>query len=185
VSNRSRQAQRLASRLTLLANVLVGVTHQSRQQYLVQWGNGPTMNTMLNQVSEQLATGDYPDLSAQMLSYARGFSARAFAARAVASYRDGTLIPAIRAGVQERARLGITSPSWAELSAEELTAHQYIENLLEETAHPDRPNTPADEPAIAALIRLSSGNEYAMVPMLVSPDLLQNLRAAQREAEAS
>jgi len=113
-------------------------------------------------------------------------SARAFAARAVASYRDGTLTPAIRAGVQERARLGITSRSWAELSAEELTAHQYIEDLLEETAHPDRPDTAADEPAIAALIRLSGGNEYAMLPMLVSPpDLMQNLRAAQREAEAS
>lgn len=185
MSNRSRQAQRLAHRLTSPADVLVGVIHQSGHHYLVQWGNGPTMDTMLKQVTEQLATGHYPDLSAGMLSYARGYSARAFAARAAASHRDGTLTRAIRVGVQERARLGISSPSWSALNAEELTAHQYVESLLEKTAHPDRPDTPADEPAIAALIRLSGGNEYAMLPMLVSRDLLQpDQRAAQREAQA-
>lgn len=38
--------------------------------------------------------------------------------------------------------------------------------------------------AIAALIRLSGGNEYAMLPMLVSPWSLQDdLAAVQREAQ--
>jgi hypothetical protein len=184
VSNRSRQAQRLARSLTSLADVLVGVIHEGGHQYLVQWGNGPTMSTMLEHVTEQLATRHYPDLSAPMVRYARGYSARAFAARAVASLRDGTLTSAIRVGVQERARLGISAPSWSQLSAEELTAHQHVEGLLAETSHPDRPNSPTDEPAIAALIRVSGGNEYTMLPTLLSSDFLPDLRAVPREAQA-
>jgi hypothetical protein len=176
VSNRSRQAQRLARRLTSLADVVIEVTHQGRQQYLIQWGNGPTTESMLKQATEELATGRYPDLSTRMLDYARGYSARAFAACAVASQRDGSLTTAIQAGVKERDRLGVTSPRWSHLSAEELIAHQHIERVLEETANPDRSLVPADEPAIEALVRLSNGNEYAMLPALVSPGRLQSER---------
>lgn len=183
MSSRSRQAQRSARNLTLLADVLVQAIHQRGQ--LIQWGNGPRMNTMSEQVAEQPTTGNCPDLSAQTLSYARGYSVGAFAARPVAAHRDGSLIAAIQAGVRERDRLGITAPLWSDLGAEELAAHQHIESLLEETAHPDRPDTPADEPAIAALIRYRDGNEYAILPMLVSPRPLQpDPHAVQREAQA-
>jgi hypothetical protein len=183
VSNRSRQAQRLARRLTSLTGTFVEVVHQSGQQYLVQWGNGPTTDTMVKQVSQELA--HFPYLSARMLRFSRGYSARAFAARAVACQRDGTLAIAVATGVQERHRFGITSPSWSHLSDEELTAHQHIESLIEQTAYPDRADSPADEPAIEALIRVSGGDEFAMLPTLLSPDHHQpTLSTAQREPEA-
>jgi hypothetical protein len=60
-----------------------------------------------------------------------------------------------------------------------------IQILLEETAHPDRPDIPADEPAIAALMRIGGGNEYAMLPTLLSPHQHPSyVRTAQREAQA-
>ena len=170
MSARSRQAQRLARELIRLTGVHVAVAYDGRRQYLVQWGNGPTMASMSGFLTAELSTGEYPNLPTRMLSCARGYSAQAFAARAVSARRDGTLVSAIQAGVLERERLGVTLPSWARLTGEELAAHQYVESLLEETASPDQPDTPADEPFIASLIQLSGGNDDAMLPILISPD---------------
>jgi hypothetical protein len=169
VSALSRQAQRLARELTRLTGVDVAVAYDGGQHYLVQWGNGP-MAGMSDFLTAELSTGEYPHLPTRMLSCARGYSAQAFAARAVSARRDGTLVSAIQAGVLEHERLGFTPPSWARLSGEELAAHQYVESLLDETAYPEQPDTPADELFIASLIQLSGGNEYAMLPMLISPD---------------
>src|SRR5258708_39031959 len=90
-----------------------------------------------------VSIGEVPDRPTRMLSFARGYSAQAFAARAVSARRDGTLVSAIRTGVLERGRLGVTLPSWARLSGEALAAQQYVESLLEETAYPGQPHTPA------------------------------------------
>jgi hypothetical protein len=168
VSARSRQAQRLARELTRLTGVHVAVIYDGTQQYLVQWGNGPTTDNMSGFLTAELSTAAYPDLPTRMLSCARGYTARAFAARAVSARRNGTLANAIQAGVLERYRLGATPPPSARLSSEELAAHRYVESLLDETSHPDQPDTPADEPFIASLIQLSGDNEYAMLSMLIS-----------------
>ena len=169
MSARSCQAQMVARELTRLTGITVRVVHDGQRQYLVQWTDGPTLDCMHCMAIAQLSGGRYPDLQAGMLTYARGHSARAFAARASAAQRNGSLATAIRRGVLERHRLGITPTLHARLSDQELAAHQYVESLLDQTAYPDRSDDPADEQGIAALIQLSGGNEYAMLPFLVPP----------------
>lgn len=169
MSARSCQAQMIARELTRLTGITVWVAHDGQHRYLVQWTDSPTLDCMLRLAIAQLSGGRYPDLQAGMLTYARGNSVRAFAARASAAQRNGALASAIRKGVLERNLLGITPTPYARLSDKELAAHQYVERLLDQTAYPDRPDDPADELGIAALIQLSGGNEYAMLPFLVPP----------------
>lgn len=169
MSARSCQAQMVARELTRLTGVTVGAAHDGQRRYLVQWTDGPTLDCMRRIAIAQLSGGRYPDLPAGMLTYARGHSIRAFAARASAARRNGALESTIQRGMLERHRLGITPAPWVRLSNAELAAHQYVESLLDETGYPDRPDDPADEQGIAALIQLSAGNEYAMLPFLVPP----------------
>jgi len=71
--------------------------------------------------------------------------------------------------VLEGHRLGAMLTPQARLSGEELAAHHHVEKLLHQTSCPDRPDDPADELGIAALIQLSGDNEYAMLAFLVPP----------------
>jgi hypothetical protein len=169
MSARSCQAQMIACELTRLTGVTVEVAHDGQSRYLAQWTDGPTLDSMHGMALAQLSCGRYPDLQPGMITYARGHSIRAFAARACAVRRNGALANAIRRGVLERRRLATTSTPWARLSDAELAAHQYVESLLDQTAYPDRPDDPADEQGITALIQLSGGNEYAMLPFLLPP----------------
>ena len=168
---RSRQAQRLARELTQHAGNPVEVAYSDTRHYLIQWGNGPTREGMRDMVAAELNSGAYPDLSRQIFTWSRGYSPRAFAARAAAARRDGSLARAIEEGAATRRRLGVTQPRWSgtKLSSEELAACQHIEHLLATTPNPDRPTDPADAPVIATLIETSSSNEYAMLPALVAP----------------
>jgi hypothetical protein len=169
MSARSRQAQRLARELAAQAGIPVQVDYDGTRAYLIQWGNGPTVDDISGLVTAELSSGKYADLPARILSCSRGYSARAFAARAASARREGTLDLAVQAGAAERKRLGVSRPSRARLSDEELAAHEHIEGLLNATAYPDRADDPADEPVIESLIELSGGNQYAMLPTLVSP----------------
>ena len=167
----SRQAQRLARELTSQTGIPVEIAYSDTRHYLIQWGNGPTREGMRDMVAAELNSGAYPDLSRQIFTWSRGYSAQAFAARAAAARRDGSLAQAIEEGAATRRRLGVTQPRWSgsKLSPEELTGRQHIEHLLATTPYPDRPADPTDEMVIAALIEVSGGNEYAMLPALVAP----------------
>jgi hypothetical protein len=169
VTARSRQAHRLARELTQHAGIPVEVAYSDTRRYLIQWGNGPTRNGMRDIVAAELNSGAYPDLPRQIFTWSRGYSPRAFAARAAAARRDGSLARAVKAGAAERRRLGVNQPSWNRLRPEELAANEHIEHLLATTPYPDRPADPTDEMVIAALIEVSGGNEYAMLPALVAP----------------
>lgn len=159
----------IARELTRLTGIAVQMVHDGQRQYLVQWTDGPRLDCMRHLAITQLYGGRYPDLQAGMLTYVRGHSVHAFAARASAAQRNGALASAIRKGVLERHRLGITLTPQARLSNEELAAYHCVESLLDQTSYPDRPDDSADELGIAALIQLSGGNEYAMLPFLVPP----------------
>jgi hypothetical protein len=169
VSTRSRQAQQLARALTCHAGIPVDVAWDGSREYLIQWGNGPTGEHMSALLAAELAGGQYPDLPPRLLSSFRGYTARAFAARAAAALRDGSLAGAVQAGVAERQRLGIGHPSWSRLSDADHAAHEHIERLLDVTPCPDQASDPADEPVITALIEADGGSEYAMLPALAAP----------------
>src|ERR1022692_857750 len=167
MSARSCQAWQLALQLASQAAIPVQVAYDGGRGYLIQWGDGPTRDHMSALVTAELASGRYPDLPAGLLSSSRGYTARAFAARAAAARRDGSLASAIDAGVAERQRLGIQRPRWSAVSDAEHAAHDHIEQLLDATAYPSRAASPADEPVIASLLQASGGSEHAMLTALV------------------
>ena len=174
MSARSIQARKLARALSAQTCVPVEVAFDGRKGYLVQWGNGPTVDAMAGRITAELGTGAYPSLPASKLSAFRGTTARAFAARAAAALRTGTLAEAVRAGVAYREQHDVTPPAWSRLSAADCAAHQHIEDELDKLSYPERPDDPDDEPVIEALLAGSKSNEYAMLPALA---------AAIREAE--
>src|ERR1022692_4557368 len=167
MSARSCQAWQLALQLASQAAIPVEVAYDGGRGYLIQWGDGPTTDDMSALVTAELATGRYPDLPAGLLRSFRGYTARAFAARAAAASRDGSLTTAIDAGAATRRRLGIPTPSWATLTDAEHDAHHYIEQLLDTTAYPAQADDPADEAVITSLLQASGSNEYKMLPALV------------------
>src|ERR1022692_1015543 len=167
MSARSCQAWQLALQLASQAAIPVQVAYDGGRGYLIQWGDGPTRDHMSALVTAELARGRYPDLPAAALSPVRGYTARAFAARAAAAHRDGSLASAIAAGVAERQRLGIQPPPWSAWTNEEHAAHDHIEQLLDATPHPDQASDTADEPVITALLHASGGSQYAMLPALL------------------
>jgi hypothetical protein len=136
------------------------LTHEQVQELVELAG------TLYRQATAELGTGVYPSLPASKLSAFRGTTARAFAARAAAALRTGTLAEAVRAGVAYRVAHDVTPPAWSRLSAADLAAHQHIEDQLESLSYPERPDDPDDEPVIESLLAGSKGNEYAMLPAL-------------------
>jgi hypothetical protein len=167
VSARSRQAQHLARNLGRAAGIGVRVDYDGGRGYLILWGDGPTAEDMSALVTAELASGQYPDLPARLLSSARGYTARAFAARAAAASRDGSLASAIDAGAATRRQFGDYLPSRSVLSDAEHDALRHIEQLLDVTPYPERAADPADEPVITSLLHASGGNEYKMLPALL------------------
>src|ERR1022692_1320573 len=176
MSARSCQAWQLALQLASQAAIPVEVAYDGGRGYLIQWGDGPTTDDMSALVTAELPTGRYPDLPAGLLRSFRGYTARAFAARAAAASRDGSLTTAIDAGAATRRWLGLQRPSWSRLSDAEHDAHHHIEQLLSTTPSPAQPDDPADEPAITALLHASGGSEYTMLPAL-----LQARRPAEQQ----
>ncbi len=67
------------------------------RHYLIQWGNGPTCDGMRDLLAPELDTGGHPDLPRQIFTWSRGYSPRAFAARAAAARRDRGLARAVEA----------------------------------------------------------------------------------------
>jgi len=81
----------IARELTRLTGIAIQMVHDGQRQYLVQWTDGPTLDCMRHLAITQLCGSRYPDLQAGMLTYVRGHSVHAFAARASAAQRNGAL----------------------------------------------------------------------------------------------
>ena len=192
MSARSIQAWKLAQALTAQARVSVRVEFDGPKGYMVQWGNGPTVDAMSGLITAELGTGAYQNLPASKLSAFRGTTARAFASRAAAALRTGTLAQAVRAGVAYREQHDVMPSAWSKLTAADCAAHQHVEDELDRLSYPERPDDPADEPVIESLLAGSKGNEYAMLPALAvalwragetSAGMVDELAQARQAAE--
>ncbi|MFE2684469.1 hypothetical protein [Streptomyces mirabilis] len=171
---RSRQAARLAAHLSEVTGVRVSLEYDNGPRWNMSWADGPTCDQMHVHLAEALAGHHFPDMRDRTLHLHRGTSSRAWAARAIASRREGTLGPAVAEGAAWRRahpspyRLGIS-----DLTPENHALLQHVERLIESTPYPDRVSAPEDEPLIEQLLTAGGGrraSEYTMAPILLNAD---------------
>ncbi len=126
---RSRQAHAFAWELPERAGVRATIESTSRGRWLVQWPHGPTVDQMRGLARELLPR--CPDMAEQGLEWARGWAPRAWAARAVAAEREGTLRPAVEQGAawHRQDPAGICS----DLTEEAFALLAYVEDLIDTT----------------------------------------------------
>jgi hypothetical protein len=162
------QARLLARELSECTKVRVDLEHQSGRDWLVEWGDGPTWPQMRDLVQGLLAER-YPLLRDRQLDYHRGQTARAWAARAVAAWRDGTLateVTAYAAAFRQRHPDGLPWTTTVPLTAEDHAVLHHVEILLNDASYPDRADADGHEPVIARLLELGGRQEHRMARIM-------------------
>jgi hypothetical protein len=172
VSARSREAQALARELSSSTEVRVEITYERPGEWRAHWGDGPTRDQMGTLIDQLQRSGRYPQMASQRINTSRWTSGRAWAARAIAADREGTLRPMVAAGVADRA----ANPYIVRMTGDRLTPADHallacIEDVLEVTAYPDRPGAPEDIPAIERLVAAGADSEFRMAPLLLAADV--------------
>ncbi|MFF8619264.1 hypothetical protein [Streptomyces sp. NPDC015350] len=109
---------------------------------------------MRDRLEEALAGHRFTEMRDRKITFLRSESPRAWAARAIAARREGTLGPAVAEGVRQRAgrelpRLGAPDPR---RTPEFYALTYYVDQLTQTTSYPDRASAPEDEPLIEDLL---------------------------------
>ncbi|MFI9155691.1 hypothetical protein [Streptomyces sp. NPDC053367] len=179
--SRTRQAARLAAHLSEVTGVRVELVYDNGPRWNMSWPDGPTHDQMRAHLEEALAGHHFPDMRDRQLHLNRGTTARAWAARAIASRREGTLAPAVTEGAAwRRTQL----PGWQPLGGDKLTPEdhallRHVDQLIEATAYPDQASAPEDEPLIEELLAAGSredsygrrsASEFDMARVLLNAD---------------
>jgi hypothetical protein len=105
---RSRQAQALGRELSARTGASVAIRYRGPGEWFAEWESGPSIVTMGDLISQQLDTGRYPGLRGEKMGYSRHCPPAAWAARAVAARRDGSLAAAVAEGAAYRRDFDIT-----------------------------------------------------------------------------
>ena len=140
------------------------------QGYQITWANSLTWDQMRALVDELLATGRYPAMAGTHLDLYRSTGSRAWAARAVAAYREDTKL---REEVERRAarlRALDLQMSFEAPPAEASALEDYVRSLVDGTEDPERASDPADEPVIQRLMKAGQNSEYRMAPLVLARD---------------
>lgn len=178
MSNRSTQAFNLARYLTGKAGVDVELSYDTGKKWYVAWGGGPTREQMQALIAEALThTHHFGLMLDRQLQTSRGESTRSWAARAIAAYSDGSLAEKVARGADRRRAMGLDdkkprvgrylSPEWYEVMS-------VVQQLIDTTANPDRPDDPEQLPLIEQLLTAGQQREGDMADILVN-----QLRAPQ------
>lgn len=168
MSSRSSEALRLARELSEVAGVDVEISFDSGQMWNLEWSDGPTFDEMRDLVDRALTDGRFSLMADRKLRLYRGKSDRAWAARAIAARRDGSLAAEIAAGAAyQRPLMQARSFGFpSDLTAEDHAALSYIARLIDETTAPQVADAPEDEPLIQELLEAGKGSKFKMVRIL-------------------
>ncbi|MFE6166223.1 hypothetical protein ACFQ7F_45880 [Streptomyces sp. NPDC056486] len=180
--SRSRQAALLARHLFDVTGTTGELIYDTGVRWKLNWTDGPLYEEMRAHLDAALAGYRYAEMRDRTISCHRSHSERAWAARAIASRREGTLAPAVADGVAHRRALGIELPRLGLPDPGE--THEYfallrhVEELWQATAYPERPSVPEDEPLIEQLLaagtRTRGGwrtvSEYDMAKALLAAE---------------
>ncbi|KAF0794912.1 MULTISPECIES: hypothetical protein [Streptomyces] len=187
--SRSRQAAQLARHLTGATGAEVTLTHDTGACWTLAWTDGPTREEMRAHLDTALASPRHSELRDRKLDLARGLSQRAWAARAIASRRKGTLMDAVAAGAADHRALGVPLPRLGRQTADRThecyALHRHLDTLLETTSHPQRADLPEDEPLIAELLAAGTSVHPATGRSVCSEyDMAASLLAAEQAPAA-
>ncbi|MEV5598950.1 hypothetical protein [Streptomyces sp. NPDC052496] len=187
--SRSRQATLLAGHLSEVTGVTVELYYDTGARWMLSWTDGPRWEEMRAHLDTALAGYRYAEMRDRTIDCHRSTSQRAWAARAIASRREGTLGPAIADGAAYRRSLGVELPRMG--TQDPHATHEYyallrhVENLCRTTSHPERASAPEDEPLIEQLLaagtrdRANTGR-----PTASEFDMAKALLAAERAPAA-
>lgn len=154
--SRSRQAVLLARHLSEVTHVEVGLYYDTGARWIAMWADGPRQEEMRAHLDTALAGHRYVDMRDRNIDCHRSTSERAWAARAIASRREGTLGPAIADGAAHRRSLGVGMPRPGVQGPthphEYYALLRHVDDLCRETAYPERASAPEDEPLIGQLL---------------------------------
>ncbi|MFV8133195.1 hypothetical protein [Streptomyces syringium] len=183
--SRSRQAASLARHLSEVTDVAVELVHDTGAWWVLSWTNGPTREGMRARLDAALAGHRYTELRDRKIDCSRATSQRAWAARAIASRRAGTLAPAVTDGAAHRRALGVPLPRLG--AADPSETHEYytllrhVEELCRTTAYPERPSAPEDEPLIQQLLAAGTRDRaHTGRPTVSEYDMAKALLAAEQ-----
>ncbi|WP_190233130.1 hypothetical protein [Streptomyces avicenniae] len=176
-----RQAGDLAIALGEAAGVTVRPESAGVDAWDLRWADGPTLVQMRVHLAAVLDTGRFDAMRDRRITLLRGTTCRAWAARAIASRRAGTLAQAVASGPRRRGR---TLPDSASDEQAQAALHRHVHGLLEATAWPQRADVPADEEPIAALLAAGTRSRYGDRPTCTEQDMAHALLGALIDPDA-
>ncbi|MFC7795737.1 hypothetical protein [Streptomyces cinereoruber] len=152
--SRSQQAFRLGRHLTEVTDVAVPLDYVTGTEWSMNWADGPLHDEMRAHLDEAVAGYRYADMRDRKGSLLRGDTSRSWAARAIASRREGTLATAVAEGAAQRRRMGerrLGTPD-PRATHEYYALLQHVRKLQRTTSYPERASAPEDEPLIEDLL---------------------------------
>ncbi|MDN3262882.1 hypothetical protein QWJ26_24360 [Streptomyces sp. CSDS2] len=183
--SRSRQAALLARHLSEVTGVTVELYYDTGARWILGWTDGPRREEMRAHLDAALAGYRYAEMRDRTVDCHRSTSERAWAARAIASRREGALGPAITHGAAYRRSLGVQLPRMGVQDPGE--SHEYyallhhVGELCRTTAYPDRASAPEDEPLIEQLLKAGTRDRANTGRPTVSEyDMARALLAAEQ-----
>ncbi|WP_432088501.1 hypothetical protein [Streptomyces sp. bgisy095] len=181
--SRTQQAFRLGRHLTEVTDVAVTLDYVTGAEWSMNWADGPTDEEMRAHLAEALAGYRFAEMRDRKVSLLRGDTSRSWAARAIASRREGTLVTAVAEGAVSRRRLGVELPRLGtpdpRVTHEYYALLQHVRKLQRTTSYPERASAPEDEPLIEDLLaaatrtdqyghRMRHVSEYDMAHVLLA-----------------
>lgn len=182
--SRSRQAWQLAQHLTKVTGTTVELVYDSGKVWHLSWTDGPVYEEMRAHLDAALAGDRYAEMRDRKTDVFRSHSERAWAARAIAARREGTLATAVTAGAADRRAMGLPPLrlGTAEPESEEYYALlSHVETLSRTTSYPERPSAPEDEPLIKQLLAAgTTKSPHHDWPITSEHDMARALLAAMQ-----
>ncbi|MFQ6851877.1 hypothetical protein AAIB46_13400 [Streptomyces sp. 35M1] len=138
----------------------MGFYHDTGARWMAIWADGPLEEEMGTHLDTGLAGHRYVDMRDRTIDCHRSTSNRAWAARAIASRREGALGTAIVEGAAHRRSLGAGMPRpgvhGPTHTHEYYALLRHVDDLCRGTAYPERASSPEDERLIGKLLAAGS-----------------------------
>ncbi|GGY71361.1 hypothetical protein GCM10010363_60820 [Streptomyces omiyaensis] len=152
--SRTRQAFLLGRHLTEVTGVAVTLDYVSGAEWSMNWPDGPTDDEMRAHLDEALTSHRFAEMRDRKVTPLRGETSRSWAARAIASRREGTLATAVAEGAAHRRRMGERrlGPPDPRATPEYYALLRHVQELQRTTSYPERASAPEDEPLIEDLL---------------------------------
>ncbi|GAB2580540.1 hypothetical protein GCM10027168_11750 [Streptomyces capparidis] len=154
--SRSRQAASLARHLSTVTGTTVDLAHDTGTWWTLRWTDGPTDKEMRRHLKAALADDRYAEMRDREVEFLRAISPRAWAARAVASLREGTLAAAVTTHAAHQRALSVQVPRARVADPYRTHEHyalwRHIGELCATTAYPQRASMPEDETHIQQVL---------------------------------